>query len=49
MTREKVVLLRFHALYLFNMLRYPHTVQVRSRTDNKAKPIRAEANVLRKY
>jgi len=49
MTREKFVLLRFHALYLFNMLRYPHTVQVRSRTDNKAKPIRAEANVLRKY
>jgi hypothetical protein len=46
--RKKVVLSRFHVLYLFNTMRYPHTAHVRSWADNKAKPIRAEASVLRK-
>ena len=38
MTQKDVIFLRSHVLYLFNMVCYPHTAEVRPWTDGQAKP-----------
>jgi len=38
MELEKVIILQFHILHLFNMVCYPYTVQVHSWADKKGKP-----------
>jgi hypothetical protein len=41
-----VIFLRFHVLYLFGVIRYPYTAQVRPGVHSQPKPSHTEASVL---
>jgi hypothetical protein len=38
LSERNVVFLQFHVLYLFSVMRYPYTAQVRPWADTEAKP-----------
>lgn len=45
--KKKLVFLRFHLLYLCNMMRHLYTAQVRSWVDSQAKPYAGQFRLVK--